>query len=103
MRTNSKGDILAPVEFQIGVTAELVGGDVKVSLSSLKVLSVGYDSRDGEKYNPVNAVETIDVEKAIRTGSVMAIQYELVKKFFADIYDSIDKEEVQNEAPESGI
>lgn len=97
MKKNSKGDILAPVEFQIGVESAVIGGDVTVSLSTLKVLSVGYDSRDGEKYNPIDAVETISVEKAIRIGAVTVEQYQVVQKFFADLYDSIDATETQKE------
>ena len=90
MRKNSKGDILAPIGFQIQITATLENGDAKVSLSKITAISVGYDSRDGERFTPVKSVEDMDIAKCIEKGIVTLEQYQTVQKFFADCYDGID-------------
>ena len=81
MRTNEKGDILAPVEFQISV-------DPKNPTKgfSVKVLSTAFDSRDGKEYNPMIPVETLDL------SNVPDDELNVIVRFFADRYNALQKE-----------
>jgi hypothetical protein len=81
MRTNEKGDTLSPVEFQISVDSKN-----PTKGFSVKVLSTAFDSRDGQEYNPMIPVETLDL------SGVPDDELNVIVRFFADRYNELQKE-----------
>jgi len=102
MRKNSKGDFIAPIEFQVSITPSLNEdkSDVITVLTGIKSCSIGFDSRDGEQFGLQNATETLDIAGAIRAGVVTEEQFEITKKFFADCYDFLDYQPPAVETPD---
>jgi len=86
MRTNSKGDILVPIEFQIAVNPLAVRSDFKIKATSMFI-----DSRDGALMNlGLKSTDPVPLDRMVANGSLMVEEIDNVVNFFAKVYDLID-------------